>query len=218
MMLRRCSILVALTTALFAGACSGNTPAETGDSGATSAPASSAAPSSPSAAPSSPAASSEAPSAPANSGAPSKSSDPTGTVQTSKDGVFTWTMPCAKPRSQEITGNDMVQLGIESSSVHACGKFGDASITGAMIATLKKEPTAAEAKQLAEYAIGEVAGSKPKLTDADLAGHPGWSAEVERNGRKIALQAVWSGTGIGLFFTTPPDQLPAFLKTVQVKG
>ncbi|MFC7619099.1 hypothetical protein [Microlunatus sp. GCM10028923] len=208
MTLRRCSILVALTVALFAGACSGNTPAETGDSGAPSAPASSAAPSS--AAPSS--------EAPGSSAPPSASSDPSGTAQTSRDGVFSWTMPCAKPRSQELTGNDMDELGIESSFMYACGKLGDPTITGAMVATLKKEPSAAEAKQLAEVAISQLAGSKPKLTDAELGGHPGWSTEVERSGRKIALQAVWSGTGVALFFTTPPDALPALLKTVQVKG
>lgn len=208
MRLRRGAILLALTVALFAGACSNNPPAQPGDSGAPSAPASSAAPSS--AAPTS--------EAPGSSAPPSASSDPGGTAQTSKDGMFSWTMPCAEPQTQEITGNDMEELGIESSFVHSCGKLGDASITGAMVATLKREPSAAEAKQLAEYAIGQFAGSKPELTEAELAGHPGWSAAVERNGRKIALQAVWSGTGVALFFTTPPNRLPAFLQTVQVKG
>ncbi|NYE69619.1 hypothetical protein [Microlunatus parietis] len=214
MTLRRWSILVALAAALFTAACTGGTPTETEDSSVPSAPASSAAPS-----PSGP--SSEAPSGPATSAAPSESpesSAPAGTEQTSEDGVFSWTMPCAAPQSQEITGNDMDELGIESTVAYTCGRLGDARITGAMTATLKQEPSAAEAKQLAEYVIGELAGSKPKLTDAELAGHPGWSAEVERGGRKIGLQAVWSGTAMALFFTTPPDDLPALLTTVQVKG
>lgn len=207
------SVLVASSAAvvLLAG-CSGSadqsSPAESA-----AAPSSAAS----SAVPSASASSAPASSAPAS---PSASEDQTsGTKQvTAEKGAISFTMPCAKPRTQTFKGNANDQKRYAGGQSWLCGAGTKTSEnTGVFIVELRKTPADDDAahRELQGAAEEVLKDAKPK--HGSFQGHPGVATEVTVNGRKAAMQGVSFGPYLVLFLAVPSENLSVLTDTVTIK-
>lgn len=178
--------------------------------------------------PSSPAPTSQAPStATTNSasvspttapGSPSAAPPSAGTTAvTTANGALTWTMPCAKPRTQKMDLNEKAKKVVKSISGWACGK-GKSTTAVAMVVELQKTPASdddahRELRGIVEQALRTT--ERPK--HGTFQGHPGISGTVTaRSDKDTGYQGVAVGPWLAIFGMTPPDDLSKLTDTVKI--
>ena len=178
--------------------------------------------------PSTPVPTSAAPSSAATEAAPVSPTPGPGTVSaappsagttpvTAADGAISWTLPCAKPRTQKMDLNKRAKKVIKSMSGWACGQ-GAGTTAGVFVVELQKTPATdddahRELQGLVEQAVSGAA--KPK--HGTFQGHPGVSGEVKiRSDSATGYQAVAVGPWLAVFAMTPPDDLAELVDTVRI--
>ena len=208
MFVRSAGSLLASVAALAALAgCSGSTkPEPSGQpTSANTAPSATTSPSAPSSATTGP-------------GSASAASPTAGTTAvTAADGKLTWTMPCAKPRTQKMDLNERAKKVVKSMTGWACGQ-GTGTTAGVFLVELQKTPATdddahRELRGLVEQAFGTAA--KPK--HGTFQGHPGISGELPiRSDRLTGYQGVATDRWLAIFAMTPPADLAELTDTVKV--
>ncbi|BAK35155.1 hypothetical protein MLP_21410 [Microlunatus phosphovorus NM-1] len=179
-------------------------------------------------APTSAAPSSPGPSSAATESAPASPTPGSGTVSaappsagttpvTAADGAISWTLPCAKPRTQTMDLNKRAKKVIKSMTGWACGQ-GAGTTAGVFVVELQKTPATdddahRELRGLVEQALS--GAEKPK--HGTFQGHPGISGQVKiRSDSATGYQAVAVGPWLAVFAMTPPDDLSELVDTVRV--
>ena len=136
---------------------------------------------------------------------------------TAADGALSWTMPCAKPRTQKMDLNDRAKKVIKSMSGWACGQ-GKGTTAGVFVVELQKAPATdddahRELRGIVEQAFRDA--EKPK--HGTFQGHPGISGTIKvRSDSPTGYQGVAVGSWLAIFAMTPPDDLSELVDTIKV--
>lgn len=201
------SVLASIAAVASLASCSGSAESDQPD---TTAPTSAAA--------SSPAAESVPASPTPGPGSASAAPPTAGTTPvTAAGGALSWTMPCAKPRTQKMDLNDRAKKVVKSMTGWACGQ-GSGTTAGVFVVELQKTPASdddahRELRGLVEQAFRNA--EKPK--HGTFQGHPGITGEIAvRSDSATGYQGVAVGPWLAIFAMTPPDDLSELTDTVMV--
>lgn len=139
------------------------------------------------------------------------------TPVTAADGALSWTMPCAKPRTQKTDLNERAKKVAKSMTGWACGQ-GTGTTAGVFVVELQKTPATdddahRELRGLVEQAFSDA--EKPK--HGTFQGHPSITGKVGvRADSETGYQGVAVGPWLAIFAMTPPDDLSELTDTIQV--